>query len=282
MNNITSNELKEFVNKVLRSVEMKDKDLNKNFTKSETIAHRNIINALCSEWSRKFRVYPQGDFEGYKIDFIGRQKEIGRILLAVEIDTGDNEKSWLKLADINAICKVWILLDYKWQARFRSEEERQQTWEDWLYGHHPKHTPDEFNKANRFWYSYGPDADELIVFVKSPDYVGSRSISSEPIVAITSKDTLESTIEKRNNIDWHYFSLLKSEQSFFPAPGTRFTFITDIGEIETNVAGNEKGGYWIQRNLADWYKRHPELKVGDRVRISVIEPMKKYRLEIVK
>jgi len=97
---------------------------------------------------------------------------------------------------------------------------------------------------------------------------------------IASKDTLELTIDERN-ISFHYFSLYSGEKSFFPVPRTRFSLITDIGEIQTNVAGNEDTNYWIQRNLAEWYRQHSNLKVGDVVIFKVVEPMKKYRLEIL-
>ena len=39
---------------------------------------------------------------------------------------------------------------------------------------------------------------------------------------------------------------------------------------------------YIQRNLREWFDSHPELKAGDKVVIKAVEPMKKYRLEIVK
>jgi predicted small metal-binding protein len=126
-------------------------------------------------------------------------------------------------------------------------------------------------------------AETVHVHLFEPLYISPKvAIVLEQGETVTSKDTLELPIDERNNIDWHYFGLKKGEQSFFPTPRTRFTLITDIGEIETNVAGNEKGGYWIQRKLADWFEAHPELQVGDKVHITVLERMNKYRLEIVK
>ena len=35
-------------------------------------------------------------------------------------------------------------------------------------------------------------------------------------------------------------------------------------------------------SIGRWLHVHPELKPGDRVRITAIEPMKKYRLEILR
>lgn len=33
--------------------------------------------------------------------------------------------------------------------------------------------------------------------------------------------------------------------------------------------------------LTEWFKDHPELEVGDKVRITVLVPKKKYQLEII-
>ncbi len=101
--------------------------------------------------------------------------------------------------------------------------------------------------------------------------------------AVTSKDTLESTIRIKNNITWHYFDVPVDKRSFFPPDKVRFTLETDVSKIETNVAGTATpSGSYIQRNLKIWFEAHRELKVGDKVVFKVIEPMKKYRLEIVK
>ncbi len=59
---------------------------------------------------------------------------------------------------------------------------------------------------------------------------------------------------------------------------TSFELETDVGIIKTKIdKWNE-----ICIGMGKWYKAHPELKVGDTVTFRVIEPMKKYRLEIVK
>lgn len=76
----------------------------------------------------------------------------------------------------------------------------------------------------------------------------------------------------------------------FPGYDESFTLVTDIGEISTHITGARAGisvgdldaGNRIQGNLTEWYRKHPELQPGDELVIRVIEPMKKYRLEIVK
>jgi hypothetical protein len=58
---------------------------------------------------------------------------------------------------------------------------------------------------------------------------------------------------------------------------TNFDLETDIGIIKTKI------DKWNQIcvGMGKWYKAHPKLRKGDKVRITIIEPMKKYRLEIV-
>ena len=59
---------------------------------------------------------------------------------------------------------------------------------------------------------------------------------------------------------------------------TSFELETDVGIIKTKIdKWNE-----ICTGMGKWYKAHPELKAGDTVTFKVLEPMKRYRLEIVK
>ena len=57
---------------------------------------------------------------------------------------------------------------------------------------------------------------------------------------------------------------------------------TDIGSIEVGFYVDPAWGYWLQKGLVKWFKAHPELKAGDKINITVIEPLKRYRLEILK
>jgi len=73
----------------------------------------------------------------------------------------------------------------------------------------------------------------------------------------------------------------------FPLVKTNIQIDTDKGNLETehrisNPHGILKSSWLEGDGLDKWFKAHPELKAGDKIRISVIEPMKKYRLEIVK
>lgn len=72
-----------------------------------------------------------------------------------------------------------------------------------------------------------------------------------------------------------------AKKSLFPKNGT---VEIDAGSVvfEAKLYDYGKNGQWLQNNLDKWFNMEPKPKVGDRIRISVIEPMKKYRLEIIK
>ena len=113
--------------------------------------------------------------------------------------------------------------------------------------------------------------------------MGGRATGSAP------QDTLEITIQNPTYMKYHLFYIPKDKRSFFPGYRVHFMLETDVGIIQTYVssapAGTQVGdlnaGVYFQSKLAEWYRRHPAIKVGDKVRFQVIEPMKKYHLEIV-
>ena len=87
----------------------------------------------------------------------------------------------------------------------------------------------------------------------------------------------------QDNINRHYINIDMIIRSAFPSDQVRFTLETDVGKIETNVAGTGTSyGSYIQRNLKKWFDAYPELKTDDMVSFTVIEPMKRYRLGIEK
>lgn len=77
-------------------------------------AHEKIIDEIRTKWREtdgfgkaKAAFSPRGGT--YGLDFLGRDFERGRILLAVEVDTWwMTIGSWQKLADIRAENKVWV------------------------------------------------------------------------------------------------------------------------------------------------------------------------------
>lgn len=82
--------------------------------------------------------------------------------------------------------------------------------------------------------------------------------------------------------------LPKELRYLFPGFKVKFELETDIGLILTKVTSGPKGteygdpvvGNYIQGNLKRWYEAHPELKNGNTLIISVVEPKKRYSLTI--
>ena len=61
----------------------------------------------------------------------------------------------------------------------------------------------------------------------------------------------------------------------FPPPGGRLEIETDVRVIK---ASRSKPNGTVIQGLGKWFKSHPELEVGDKLVIEVIEPMNRYRL----
>ena len=82
-------------------------------------------------------------------------------------------------------------------------------------------------------------------------------------------------IVKRYWIDHQRLQVSKKKrQHILPSLGIEFVLETDVGAITTKV---RRGGQ-IWKGLGKWFRAHPELKVGDKLAVEVIEPMKRYRL----
>jgi len=79
----------------------------------------------------------------------------------------------------------------------------------------------------------------------------------------------------------------KKHRLLFPGYKVPFILETDIGEIQTHITsaregvaiGDPEAGTYIRAGIQHWANAHPELSGGDYVRITVIEPGKRYRLE---
>lgn len=113
-----------------------------------------------------------------------------------------------------------------------------------------------------------------------------RKISMEKF----DKDTIAIELGGKEQ-SWRKYNLInvpKDYRTFFPGYKEDFIFETDIGEIKSWITGAPAGtkigdktaGYYIQGGLKEFYDAHKELKNGDRLIIKVIEPMKRYKLEI--
>jgi hypothetical protein len=123
------------------------------------------------------------------------------------------------------------------------------------------------------------------IVTPTPTIVSERPKSSLDITG----NVLEVIVRNPSCIKFHLFPISKPSRHFFPGFKVPFKLVTDIGEIETYVIsalgsppyGDPDAGTYIQAKLAEWYRRHPMIKVGDKVMFEVIEPMKTYRLKIV-
>jgi hypothetical protein len=120
----------------------------------------------------------------------------------------------------------------------------------------------------------------------SPIYQASQTQSGFPSV----NDKLEIVISSDSFIKFHLFVIPPESRNLFPGYKIPFVLETDIGLIQTYVSsaksgtpvGDLKAGRYFQSKLSNWYRAHTYIKVGDKVRITIIEPMKRYRLETVK
>lgn len=100
--------------------------------------------------------------------------------------------------------------------------------------------------------------------------------------ALSAGDVVGFSSINQQNINYHYIDIDMIIRSCFPADKVRFTLETTAGKIDTNIVGTSSSSPYIQRNLKRWFDAHPELKVDDAVSFTVIEPMKRYRLELEK
>ena len=103
-------------------------------------------------------------------------------------------------------------------------------------------------------------------------------ISTKPEFPHTLDEGVEIMLQL-DSIRAYYIDIPKAKKDLFPSSKTTLELETDIGlmKIGFNPAISR-----IQGGLPQWFKSHHDLKVGDKLLIKTIEPMKKYRLEIVK
>lgn len=81
---------------------------------------------------------------------------------------------------------------------------------------------------------------------------------------------------------YYYIHIPKAKKHLFPDSKTTIELDTDIGLIETGFNVDPTWGAWLQKGLSNWFKAHAELKPGDKAIIKVIEPEKRYHLELLK
>jgi len=85
----------------------------------------------------------------------------------------------------------------------------------------------------------------------------------------------------RSCMEYEYIGIWKKHREFFPQYGATIELITDDGDIFKAKVGKSPVGSTELWGLRDWYSKNPDLKEGDLILITPVEPMKKYRLEVV-
>ena len=92
-------------------------------------------------------------------------------------------------------------------------------------------------------------------------------------------ETVEVTL-RRSYIESYSIYIPAAKKYLFPVSKTTLELETDIGQIKCGFGTEPASGAWLQKGLSGWFKAHPELKAGDKLKFEVIEPMKRYRLKI--
>lgn len=82
--------------------------------------------------------------------------------------------------------------------------------------------------------------------------------------------------------DYNYIGIWKKYHHLFPDYGTEIELTPDEGDaFRVEVVKSRNGGMELW-GVGEWFAKNPHLKESDVILITPIEPMKKYRLEIVK
>jgi len=123
-------------------------------------------------------------------------------------------------------------------------------------------------------------AETVHAHLFEPLYVPVISIKPEIVPLQPPENSLDVTLQP-SYLESYCIYIPAAKKHLFPAFNTTLKLDSDIGPIETGFSINS-WGIWLSKGLAPWFKSHPQLKAGDKLIITVIEPKQKYRLEIVK
>ena len=127
--------------------------------------------------------------------------------------------------------------------------------------------------------------------------------STYDVVGADNSQDFQETKQKPTNIveiildsetpkEYNLIPVHKKNRNIFPGYNVSFILETDAGEIPAKVTSARKGtkegdpnaGSYIKSvsrgGLTQWYERHKNLKLGDKLIIEVVEPKKRYRLSI--
>jgi len=118
--------------------------------KQATLAHEKVLYGIKAAWAKTSGFGTDGVFCDTQdgIDIVGRRSAATQIYLVLEIDRGKAGGSWRKLADKNAIAKVWVYIDEK---------------------SYPDYFEECLKDIRLYFMNYKANPGEFIVFHKSPD-----------------------------------------------------------------------------------------------------------------
>ncbi len=105
-------------------------------------------------------------------------------------------------------------------------------------------------------------------------------IPTEPRPPEISVETMEIKVWPAY-MKYSYIGIWKKFRHLFPDKGAIVELITDNGDVFQAEVGDSSGSkeLWY---FEDWYSKNPDLKEGDFILLTPIEPMKRYRLGIEK
>ena len=81
---------------------------------------------------------------------------------------------------------------------------------------------------------------------------------------------------------YKYIGIFKKYRHLFPDFGSRVELMSDRGDSFKMKVYNNYGSTELRDVKGGWFDRNPHLKVGDKILITIVDPMKKYRIEIAK
>jgi len=113
-----------------------------------------------------------------------------------------------------------------------------------------------------------------------PLYKDVISVKPEVIPQPTPENSFIVVVYK-SYIQFDYIGVWVKWKHLFPSSDTLVQLNTDMGVIEV-LFYVASWGQGFGKGIGKWFRTHPELKPGDKLRITVTEPLKKYRLDIVK
>jgi len=136
---------------------------------------------------------------------------------------------------------------------------------------------------------------EFINTVLPKEITVSDEIIEDKEIKQISEDVIEIQLPAARSSDipaWRKYGYLPFPmryRSFFPGYKIPFTFQTDIGDLTTwitggyvqDIEGDPKVGTYISKNVTKFFRAHPELAVGDILRITKLQD-NSYRMEIIK